>query len=333
MKLRQLGTTDLYVSPVIFGAWAIGGWYWGGTDDSQAIRAIHAALDEGINCIDTAPVYGFGHSEEIVGRAIRDRRNHVILATKCGLRWDLEQGESYFKTTYAGVSYSVFRNLRKASIILECERSLKRLNTDVIDLYQCHWPDKTTPLDETMDAMLSLRQQGKIRAIGVSNFTAAMMEECLRYVPLASDQPEYNLLNRDIERDIVPFCIKHNIALIVYKPIMQGLLTGKVTIDRLFPSDDFRGHNRWFKPENRARVLAALESLKNLAEAHHATLAQLVIAWTIRQPGITAAIVGARNPEQVHENARAADLLLSDQEDHLIRTTFDTVLESPQQTT
>lgn len=323
MSLRQLGSSDLRVSPIIFGAWAIGGWYWGGSDDQQAIRAIHAALDEGVNCIDTAPVYGFGHSEELVGRAIHDRRNHVIIATKCGLRWDVEQGESYFKTTYAGATYNVFRNLRKSSIILECERSLKRLNTDVIDLYQCHWPDKTTPLEETMEAMLTLREQGKIRAIGVSNFTPAMMEECLRYAPIASDQPEYNLINRDIERDVVPFCIQHNIGLIVYKPIMQGLLTGKVTADRTFPADDFRGHNKWFKPENRARVLAALAQIQPIADAHNATLAQLVIAWTIRQPGITAAIVGARSPEQARENARAAHVALSDEEDRSIRLTFE----------
>lgn len=322
MNLRQLGSSELHVSPVFFGAWALGGWYWGGSDDAQAIRAIHASIDAGVHCIDTAPVYGFGHSEEIVGRAIHDRRDRVILATKCGLRWDVEQGESYFKTTYAGTTYTIFKNLRKESIILECERSLRRLGTDVIDLYQCHWPDKTTPLEETMDAMLTLQQQGKIRTIGVSNFTPAMMEECLRYAPLASDQPEYSLLNRGIEKDVVPFCQQHNIGLIIYKPIMQGLLTGKVTMERAFAAGDFRGHNAWFKPENRARVLAALQAIQPVADAHKATLAQLVIAWTIRQPGITSAIVGARTPEQAVENARAAQITLNDEEDRAIRTTF-----------
>lgn len=323
MNLRQLGSCELQVSPVFFGAWALGGWYWGGTDDAQAIRAIHASIDAGVHCIDTAPVYGFGHSEEIVGRAIHDRRNRVVLATKCGLRWDVEQGESYFKTTYAGTTYTIFKNLRKESIILECERSLRRLGTDVIDLYQCHWPDKTTPLEETMEAMLTLQQQGKIRAIGVSNFTPAMMEECLRYGRVVSDQPEYNLLNRDIEKDVVPFCHQHQIGLIVYKPIMQGLLTGKVTMERTFGAGDFRGHNAWFKPENRTRVLAALQAIQPMADAHKATLAQLVIAWTIRQPGITSAIVGARTADQAVENARAAQITLSDEEDRLIRTTFE----------
>jgi len=323
MTLRQLGSSELKVSPVFFGAWALGGWYWGRTDDAEAIRAIHASIDAGVHCIDTAPVYGFGHGEEIVGRAIHGRRGRVVLATKCGLRWDVEQGESYFKTTHAGTTYAVFRNLRKDSIITECERSLQRLKTDVIDLYQCHWPDKTTPLEETMDAMLTLRQQGKIRAIGVSNFTPAMMEECLRYAPLASDQPEYSLLNRDIEKDVVPFCQQHQIGLIVYKPIMQGLLTGKVTLEWTFAAGDFRGHQPWFKPENRARVLGALEKITPIADAHHATLAQLVIAWTIRQPGITSAIVGARTPEQARENARAAHIVLNEEEDRTIRSTFE----------
>lgn len=323
MTLRQLGSSELTVSPVFFGAWALGGWYWGGTDDAQALRAIHASIDEGVHCIDTAPVYGFGHSEEIVGRAIHDRRDRVVLATKCGLRWDVEQGESYFKTTYGGASYSVFRNLRKDSIITECERSLQRLGTDVIDLYQCHWPDKTTPLDETMEALLTLRQHGKIRAIGVSNFSPAMMAECLRHAPLASNQPEYSLLARAIEKDVVPFCQQHQIGLIIYKPLMQGLLTGKVTLDRSFSAGDFRGHLAWFKPANRARVLDALAALQPMADAHHASLAQLVIAWTIRQPGITSAIVGARTAEQARENARAAHIVLNDEEDRTIRTTFE----------
>ncbi len=328
MNLRQLGSSDLKVSPVFFGAWALGGWYWGGTDDARAVEAIHASIDAGVHCIDTAPVYGFGHSEEIVGRAIRDRRDRVVLATKCGLRWDIEQGENYFKTSHAGASYTVFRNLRKDSIILECERSLQRLGTDVIDLYQCHWPDKTTPLEESMDALLSLRQQGKIRAIGVSNFTPAMLEECLRHGPIASDQPEYSLLQRGIEDDIVPFCRAHAIGLIIYKPIMQGLLTGKVTLDRAFPQDDFRGHNAWFKPDNRARVLDALRQIQPIADAHNATLAQLVIAWTIRQPGITSAIVGARTAEQARENARAAALVLTDEQDRTIRAVFE-ALDAP----
>jgi len=325
LEPRQLGQSDLMVSPVVFGAWAVGGWYWGGQDDADSIRAIHAALDAGINCIDTAPIYGMGHSEEVVGKAIEGRRDKVLIATKCGLRWDTpRQGSNpWTYTGLDGTEKTVVRNLRKHAIIAEVEHSLRRLRTDVIDLYQCHWPDSSTPIAETMDALVTLKQQGKIRAIGVSNFTPEMLAECLQHGPLASDQPPYSLLRRDIEADVLPFCRQHNIGVIVYSPLQQGLLTGKVTMDRTFAPGDRRAGRPWFQPANRRRVLDALEKIKPIAQAHRATLAQVAIAWTIAQPGVTAAIVGARNPQQARENAQAASLQLSPDELQAIRSAFE----------
>ncbi len=325
MEHRQLGKSGLKVSPVIFGAWAAGGWFWGPQDDADSVRAIHAALDAGINCIDTAPIYGMGHSEEVVGKAIKGRRDKVLLATKCGLRWDTP-GEGSNEWTYKGldgVERPVVRNLRKHALIAEVEQSLERLGTDTIDLYQCHWPDASTPIAETMEALATLKQQGKIRAIGVSNFTPDMLAECLRHAPLASDQPKYSLLARDIEADVLPFCRQHGLGVIVYSPLEQGLLTGKVTMDRTFPEGDYRSGRPWFQPANRRRVLDALAKIEPIAKAHNATLGQVAAAWIIAQPGVTAAIIGARSPEQARENARAADIPLTAAELQAIRKTFE----------
>jgi aryl-alcohol dehydrogenase-like predicted oxidoreductase len=217
--------------------------------------------------------------------------------------------------------------LKKDSILEECEASLRRLGVETIDLYQCHWPDKTTALEETMEALSLLLDQGKIRSIGVSNFTPEMMEECLRFAPIASDQPKYSLLERGIEKDILPFCLENHVGLIVYSPIAQGLLTGKVTMDRTFPEDDFRRGQPWFQPQNRRRVLEALDKVKPIADDHGVTLAQLAIQWTVSEPGVTSAIVGARNPKQVEENARAADFRLSDEERSTIRTVFENLCD------
>ena len=324
MEYRKLGNSSLEVPAVIFGAWAIGGWAWGPSDDNAAEDAIRASLDAGVNCIDTAPVYGCGHSEELVGRAVKGRRDRVIIATKCGLRWDSTEGEFHFRSTVQGVGdVDVYRNLRPDSIRLECERSLVRLQTDWIDLYQCHWPDPTTPLEDTMEALLDLRQQGKIREIGVSNFTPEMIRRCLAVGPVASDQPRYSLLDRSIEQDVLPFCRENGVGVIVYSPIAQGLLTGKVTPDREFPPGDLRGAHRWFTRENRQKVLEALEGVRDIAEAHRCTFGQLAIAWVIHQPGITSAIVGARSPGQARENAAAAGVRLSAEELARIRKVFE----------
>ncbi|MDX9974444.1 MAG: aldo/keto reductase [FCB group bacterium] len=315
MEFRQLGKSELKMPVVSFGAWAIGGWMWGGTDDENALRALQRGIDAGVTCIDTAPIYGTGHSESVVGKAIAGRRNEVTVATKCGLRWDLDEGEFFFEsTTLDGRHVRIHKNLRPHSIRYECEQSLCRLGIDCIDLYQCHWPDSTTPLDETVDALLRLREEGKIREFGVSNFTTDMMSKCLEKAHLASNQPKYNALERDIEADVLPFCVQHEIGILAYSPIAQGLLTGKVGMNRDFPSGDIRLSRPWFAPENRRRVLQMLEKWKPIAEAHDATLAQIAINWLISQKGVTSALVGARNESQVLENARAGKFQLTPDE-------------------
>lgn len=324
MEFRQLGNSALKIPVVSFGAWAIGGWSWGGTDDEEAIRAIRQAIDIGITCIDTAPIYGMGHSETVVGEAIAGRRNEVVVATKCGMRWDLEEGDFFFDTkTPDGRPARVFRNLRPHSIRHECEQSLRRLNIDCIDLYQCHWPDKTTPIDETMDALLKLQREGKIREIGVSNFSTDLMEQCLQKGRIASNQPRYNALQREAEQDVLPFCREHGIGVLAYSPLAHGLLTGKVTMDRQFPEGDLRREHALYQPESRRRVLDMLETWKPIAEAHDATLAQLAINWVISQPGVTTALVGARTPDQVVENARAARFQLTPEEQATLRRSLE----------
>jgi len=326
LQYRKLGTSDLQVPTVIFGAWAIGGWLWGGTDDKNAVAAMQRALDLGVNCIDTAAIYGMGHSEKLVGRAIKGRpRDSVIIATKCGLRWEgVEPKEDSFETVdNSGRAIRVIKHLAADSIAYECEQSLRRLGTDYIDLYQCHWPDVSTPIEETMGALLELRDQGKIRAIGVSNFDADQMADCLRYAPLASDQPRYGLLSRGVEDSILPFCRRHNVGVVCYSPLEHGILTGKVPAERTFPDDDLRSKLPWYQPQNRSRVNAALEEIRPIAESHNATLAQITVAWVIAQPGVTAALVGARRPEQVEENVGAADVELSADELAAIRATFE----------
>jgi aryl-alcohol dehydrogenase-like predicted oxidoreductase len=324
MQYRQLGDSELKTSAIIVGTWAIGGWMWGGTDSGDAIDALKAAVDEGMTTIDTAPVYGFGLSEELVGKALAGRRDKVQLYTKYGLRWDREEGEFYFESPdQDGTVRKVYRNARKASVIEECEQSLKRLGTDYIDLYQCHWRDHTTEIDETMAAMEKLHKDGKIRAAGVSNFTVEEIAAARACFPVASVQPPYSMVRRDIEEDLLPYCRENNVGVIVYSPLQLGLLTGKLTMDRTFPEDDQRSGSPFFKAENRRRVIDFLEDIRPIAEAHSATIAQLVIQWTISRPGVTAALVGSRNPGQARENAAAADLSLSEDERNRINERLD----------
>jgi len=315
MEYRQLGASDLKVSAVTMGTWAIGGWMWGGTDERAAIAAIQQAVDVGMTSIDTAPMYGFGLAEEIVGKAIAGRRDQVQVLTKYGMRWDLREGQFWFKTTtFEGSQAPVHRCAKAHSVVEECERSLKRLGVDVIDLYQCHWRDNTTEVEETMEAIARLLEQGKIRAAGVSNFTAEEIDRARRIVPIASDQPPYSMVKRDIEDELVPYCIANDVGLVVYSPLQLGLLSGKLTMERQFTGDDQRRNSPYFKPDNRRKVIDFLEALRPIAEEHDATIAQLVINWTIHRPGITAALVGARNPEQAAENAKAADFTLTEEE-------------------
>ncbi len=320
MQYRQLGNSDLKVPVVSFGAWVTGGWFWGGADDDDSVRAINRAIDEGITCIDTAPAYGMGRSETVVGKAIAGRRDEVVVATKCCLRWDSEDGEYFFDTADSeGNTAKIYRNLSPESIKHECEQSLKRLGVDVIDLYQCHWPDPTTPIADTMGALVELQEAGKIRHIGVSNFTPEMMEECLQCTTIVSNQPPYNPLQRESEADVLPFCAEKGLGVLAYSPIAQGLMTGRVTMDRVFPESDVRHSRPWFQPQNRKRVLDMLEQIKPIAEGHDVTLGQVTIAWVVAQKGITTALVGGRTEQQVVENAKAGALKLSDDEVATIR--------------
>jgi aryl-alcohol dehydrogenase-like predicted oxidoreductase len=292
------------------GTWAISGWMWAGTDEARSINAIRASLDAGVNLIDTAPAYGQGLAEEIVAAATRGRRAEVIIATKFGLVWHIQQGQ------YHGFENGkpIHRLLRPESIRYEVEASLKRLGTDYIDLYQSHWQEAATPIEDTMDALLRLKEEGKIRAIGVSNVSLARLTSYQALGPIDSDQEEYHMLDRDIEAELLPFCRANGIAMLAYSPLAQGLLTGKITAERTFPKGDLRRTYERFNPVNRAKVSALLDSIKPIASAHGATLAQLAIAWTISPGRATHALVSARNPEQAIENAGAGDIQLTGDE-------------------
>jgi len=328
MEHRQLGTSDLQLPTVTFGAWAIGGLFWGGSDDREAISAIHAAIDAGCNAIDTAPIYGRGHSERIVGQAIRGRRDKVLILTKCGIRWDVNQGEHHFTIPAPDGSHvTAYRWLSGESILYECEQSLQRLGIETIDLYQIHTPNSVNPHDEVMSALLKLQEQGKIRHIGVSNYSSAQMDDIRRYGAIVSNQIRYNLVQRDIEKDELPYCRQHNLGVIAYSPMAMGLLTGKVTEDRKFPESDVRSNRPLYSVENRRRVLEALEKVRPIAEAHQCTFGQLAVAWVLHQPGITTALVGARNAEQARQNAAAADVKLSAQELETILAAFEGIIQ------
>ena len=313
------GEDDLTVSGIAFGAWAIGGWYWGGTDDEVAVCALRTALDVGMTTIDTAPVYGFGHSEEVVGRAIAGRREEAQLLTKVGLRGDAGAGPVSFETAGPdGRPVQVRRNARPESVRVEVERSLRRLGVERIDLVQVHWPDPETPIPETMGALAELRTEGKLGAIGVSNYSAAEMAQAaqaLGDVPLMSNQVKYSLVAREIEGETLPWAREHGVGVLAYSPLDQGLLTGCVDEERVFPADDGRNKRPTFRPENRAAINAALRrAVGPVAEAHGATLAQTVLAWTLAQAGISSVLAGARTPEQVLENAGAGELNLAPEE-------------------
>ena len=319
MTYRKLGSSDLKVSAVALGTWAVGGGpWWGDSDDQESIRAIQAAIDAGVTLIDTAPVYGFGHSETIVGRAIQGRRDKVVLATKCGLWWDDATGALHFEQG----GYTVRRCLEPRTIRIEVEKSLQRLGTDRIDLLQTHAqatePFKT-PIADTMACLMELRKQGKIREIGVSNCTPEQMDEYRAAGVLASNQPRYSILDRAIESGLLPYCRKHDIAILAYSPLEQGLLTGKIGMGTAFDAEAFRNKLPWFAPEKRQRVLKMLAGWHPLTEKYACTLSQLVIAWTIAQPGLTVALCGARKVANAIENAGAGAIALAPEDVALMR--------------
>ena len=316
MEYRQLGQSEVKASVITFGAWAIGGWMWGGADRKDALDAIKASFDAGVTSIDTAPAYGQGLSEEIVGEAIKGmQRDKLQIMTKFGLRWDTKQGEFFFSSQdNNGKPIEMHKYAGKDGVIKECEDCLRRLGTDYIDLFQIHWADTTTPISETMEALVRLQEQGKIRAAGVCNYTAAQMQEAEKVISLASNQVPYSMVLRDIEKELVPYCLENKKAIIAYSPLQRGLLTGKIKPDHKFGEGDTREGNRFYTPEAIQKVNAFLDALRPLAESKGATLAQLVLRWTIEQPGITVALAGARNAEQASQNAKAVDVKLSGEE-------------------
>jgi aryl-alcohol dehydrogenase-like predicted oxidoreductase len=287
MEFVDIPGTSIRVSRIALGTWAIGGWMWGGSNESDAINAIHAALDRGINLIDTAPAYGFGRSEEIVGKALAlgGRRKRAFIATKVGLDW--KDGK-------------VFRNARKARIIEEAENSLRRLQTDVIDLYQVHWPDPNTPIAEVADAMGELHRAGKIRGIGVSNFSPAQMDEFRKVAPLHAAQPPYNLFERAIDQDVLPYCRDRNIALLAYGSLCRGLLSGSMTKSSRFTGDDLRKDDPKFIAPRFEQYLAAVERLDRFAnERFGKRVIHLAVRWVLDRGDMNIALWGARRADQL----------------------------------
>jgi aryl-alcohol dehydrogenase-like predicted oxidoreductase len=299
MKKRMLGKDGPELSVIGLGAWAMGGSWefgWGPVDDKESVKTIHRALDFGINWIDTAAVYGLGHSEEVVGEALRGIRDEVFIATKCGMVWD-EKG-------------TVTKSLRPESIRREVEASLRRLKTDHIDLYQFHWPDPETPVEDSWRTMAELVKEGKVRTIGVCNFSVAELERCRAIAPVQSLQPPYNMLRRVVEDELLPYCQSQGIGVVAYSPMASGLLTGTFDPDNLAP-DDWRRKNPRFNEESRSKVTGLLNQLKPIADRYSISVGGLAIAWVLRNSVVTSAIVGARKQWQIEETVGASETELS----------------------
>ncbi|SFA49852.1 Predicted oxidoreductase [Pedobacter suwonensis] len=325
MEYRKIGNSDLELSVITFGAWAAGGWMWGSTDRNDAINAIKASYDLGVTSIDTAPIYGQGDSEEIVGDAIKGiSRDKLQVVTKFGMRWDLTKGDFGFKSkNNNGAAIDIYKYAGKESVIYECEQSLKRLGTDYIDLYQIHWPDSTTPISETFEAVSRLIEQGKVRYAGVCNYDVAQLKEADQTLEIISNQIPFSMVNRGVEEETVPYCIENNKSVLAYSPMERGLLTGKMTADYKFEEGDHRQGNKFFSPESIEKTNAFLAKIKPLADEKNATLSQLVLRWTIERPGITIALVGARNEKQAVQNAKAVNVKLNAEEIQFINTELE----------
>ena len=305
MRTKTLGNTDLELTTVGLGTWAIGGpWQfgWGPQDDNQSIAAIHEALDKGINWIDTAPIYGCGHSEQVIGRALKQTSNKSLIATKFGLAWN-EKREK-------------INRLDKQGIISECEASLKRLGVEVIDLYQVHWPVPDEQLEEAWEAVAELNQTGKIRYAGVCNAKIGQIERTKRIHPVVSLQPHYNIFRRNIEDEILEYCAVNNIGVIAYSPMAKGFLTGKFNAEKIaqLPVGDVRICDPNFSEPLLSKNIKLVEDLTLIAKRNDKSMAQLAIAWVLRRPEVTAAIVGARKPGQITETAKAGDWILADED-------------------
>jgi len=306
MQKKRLGNSDLELTPIGVGAWAMGGggwaFAWGPQDDNESIEAIHAALDGGVNWIDTAAVYGLGHSEEVVARALAGRSNRPYVFTKCERVWNEER--------------QISPSLKADSIRKECEASLRRLKVDVIDLYQIHWPQPDEDVEEGWGALVKLKEEGKVRWIGVSNFNPQQMERCRKIAPITSLQPPYSAISPEIEEDALPYCLEHSIGVIVYSPMKSGLLSGTMTRERVesFPADDFRRKALNFQEPHLSRNLELQELMKTIGARHGRSAGETAIAWVLRNPAVTAAIVGMRSAEQAHGVLGALEFRLSDEE-------------------
>lgn len=301
MQTNLLGNSDMAITRIGLGAWAIGGswaWGWGSQDDRESIKTIHKALDSGINWIDTAAVYGLGHSESVVGKAIRDRSQKPYVFTKCSLVWD-DDGE-------------IVGNLQKASVKKECEASLKRLGIDCIDLYQVHWPNPAEDIETGFEAMAELREEGKIRYAGVSNFSVEQMEKVRPICPVTSLQPPYSLAFRGVEDAILPWCLDNGVGVINYSPMASGLLSGTMTRERLasLPDDDWRHRSEQFTEPRLSRNLALVEVLRTISGELGCSVGEVAIAWTLLNPAVTGAIVGLRHPDQVDGVIHAGSISL-----------------------
>ncbi|HYX13608.1 MAG TPA: aldo/keto reductase [Nostoc sp.] len=306
MQTKQLGNSELHITPIGFGAWAIGGggWAfgWGAQDDQESIEAIAHALDLGVNWIDTAAIYGLGHSEEVVAKALKGRSNRPYIFTKCSMIWD-EKGE-------------IGRSLKADSVRREVEASLRRLDIETIDLYQIHWPNPESEIEKGWTTLAKLKDEGKVRYIGVSNFNVEQLKRIQKIAPVTSLQPPYSLVKRDVENEILPFCQENNIGAIVYSPMQSGLLTGKMTPERVanLPDNDWRRNSGEFQEPRLSRNLKLVEVLQDIGKQHDRSPGEVAIAWTLNNPAVTAAIVGARNPKQVEGIIAAGEFRLNQQE-------------------
>lgn len=305
MQTKQLGNSDLHITPIGYGAWAIGGsgwdFAWGSQEDQDSVAAIHRALDAGVNWIDTAAVYGLGHSEEVVAKALKERSDRPYIFTKCSIIWNSEG--------------KLGRSLKVDSVRREIEASLKRLQIDVIDLYQIHWPNPDPEIEEGWSTLAELQTEGKVRYIGVSNFNIEQMQRAMQIAPITSLQPPYSLVKPEVEKEILPFCLDHNIGVIVYSPMQSGLLTGAMTPERVanMPDDDWRKRDREFQEPRLSRNLKLVELLKQLGQQYGCAPGEVAIAWTLKNPAVTGAIVGGRNARQVNGILKAAEVNLSQQ--------------------